>query len=317
MAIRWDCMGPINGMNDSIVKYFSLEEYINSIKVNDNVLFHLEETNKNLDKYLKYLTQFDDYSVVYYWIDSLSKEIKFSQEIENHYINPFDMLNNNMFFDSFQMNHEMIKKLHQFVMNSDVMDDYRCDGEEVRVSFFSKKNLEEYIYWRGALSNDVQRFMDDFIKIYKNNSVPIIDTDPFLKSALASLLFVRIHPFLDGNGRTSRMIYNIKFTDCINKIYNTNLKLCPLNISRGIFMYKISYANRINDIYFDLEHNSNDEINKWFDFILNRVDDEIYFNTNRISSLENALNNLQRMKFTDSSNLPIESSKMKINNIKK
>ena len=47
------------------------------------------------------------------------------------------------------------------------------------------------------------------------------------------------------------------------------------------------------------------------------MDDEIYFNTNRISSLENALNNLQRMKFTDSSNLPIESSKMKINNIKK
>lgn len=113
------------------------------------------------------------------------------------------------------------------------------------------------------------------------------------------------------------MIYNIKFTDSINKIYNTKLKLCPLNISRGILMYKPTYAKKINDIYFDLEHDSNDEINAWFDFILNRVDDEIFFNTNRVSRLEAAFNNIKKMKDTDGSNWPMEAEKMNLQKIKK
>lgn len=310
-------MKPENGMNPAEVKYFPLEEYVDRIKINDNVLFHLEDTNKEFDKYLTYLAQFDDYSVVHYWIDSLSKEIKFSQEIENHIINPLEMLKNNVFFDTLQMNHTRIKKLHQFVVESETMEDYRANGKEVRVSSVDKYTKEENIYWRGANSEDVKAFMDDFIKVYKSNSLSLINSNPFLKSALASLLFVRIHPFMDGNGRTSRMIYNIKFTDAINKIYNTKLKLCPLNISQGILMHKPTYAQKINNIYFDLEHDSNDEINAWFDFILNRVDDEIYFNTNRVSRLEQAFENIKKMKNTDLSNLPIESDKMNIQKLKK
>ena len=61
--------------------------------------------------------------------------------------------------------------------------------------------------------------MDDFIKFYKTKSLSVIDSNPFLKSALAHLLFVRIHPFSDGNGRTARMIHNMKFTESINNIY--------------------------------------------------------------------------------------------------
>lgn len=310
-------MGPMNGINPNVVRYFPLEEYVDKIKINDNVLYHLEDTNKEFDKYLTYLAQFDDYSIIHYWIDSLSKEIKFSQEIENHFINPLKMLKNDVFFDTFQMNHTRIKKLHQFVVDSDRLEDYRANGKEVRVSAIDKNTEKEIIYWRGASSFDLKNFMDDYIKVYKNNSLSLIDSNPFLKSALVSLLFVRIHPFLDGNGRTSRMIYNIKFTDSINKIYNTKLKLCPLNISRGILMYKPTYAKKINDIYFDLEHDSNDEINAWFDFILNRVDDEIFFNTNRVSRLEAAFNNIKKMKDTDGSNWPMEAEKMNLQKIKK
>lgn len=82
------------------------------------------------------------------------------------------------------------------------------------------------------------------------------------------------------------MIYNIKFTDAINKIYNTKLKLCPLNLSRVIMMYRPTYAKRINDIYFDMEHDCNDEINAWFDFILTRADEEIFFSSNKLPLLD-------------------------------
>ncbi len=113
------------------------------------------------------------------------------------------------------------------------------------------------------------------------------------------------------------MIYNIKFTDAINKIYNTKLKLCPLNISHGILMYKSTYVQKIDEIYFDLEHDCNDEINAWFNFILNRVDDAIFYNMNKISSLDASFRNMERMKETDTKINLGELSKMNLQMVKK
>ena len=39
----------IDGMNEDYIEYFSLEEYINRIKLLPRVLEHLEETNKEFD----------------------------------------------------------------------------------------------------------------------------------------------------------------------------------------------------------------------------------------------------------------------------
>ena len=91
-----------------------------------------------------------------------------------------------------------------------------------------------------------------------------------------------------------------------------NLKICPLNLSQNILLNQPTYAKRINDIYFDLEHDSNYEINKWFDFILNMVDEQLYFSTNRISKLDNAFNNITKMKDTDDPEFVSQVSKMKI-----
>lgn len=305
-------MGPVNGMNPAEVKYFPLEEYVDRIKIEDNVLFHLEDTNKEFDKYLRFLSQFDDYSVLYYWIDSLSNEIKYSQKIENHLINPYDMLKNNVFFDTLQMSHRRIKKLHQFVTKSERLEGYRSNGKEVRVSTMDRSTEEEIVFWRGANSEDIKKFMNDFISIYKSTSLSLLNSNPFLKSALVSLLFVRIHPFIDGNGRTSRMIYNIKFTDAINKIYDTKLKLCPLNLSHGIFMFKPNYARTINDIYFDLEHDSNDEINKWFNFVLDMIDEQLYFSVTKLPKLAKSFCTIDAFKNTDSPGISKTIEKMKI-----
>ena len=301
-------MGPNMGINTKKFDFFSLEKYIDRIKVEDFVFEHMEETNKNFNSYLETLAKYDNYAVIYYFIDSLSKEMKASQAIEHHYINNFDILSNNMFFNTLQMSHAQIKRLHHFALSD---SDYEYRHTDVRVSKM-KNTGEEEIYWWGAKSKDVKPFMNDFIKFYKSSSLSVLDTNPFLKSALTHLLFVRIHPFTDGNGRTARLIHNIKFTESINKIYGMNLKICPLNLSQNILLNQPTYAKRINDIYFDLEHDSNYEINKWFDFILNMVDEQLYFSTNRISKLDNAFNNITKMKDTDDPEFVSQVSKMKI-----
>ena len=103
--------------------------------------------------------------------------------------------------------------------------------------------------------------MRDFIKVYKQNKIALLYSNPFLVSSLMHLLFVRIHPYTDGNGRTSRVIHNIKFTEAINRLYGMKLKISPLNLSESILLNKITYNKRINQIYFDLDHDTNDAIN--------------------------------------------------------
>lgn len=303
-------MGPINGMNPNKVSYFSMEEYVNNIKLEDYLLKHLDETSKDFDKYLRELSSYGDYAMIYYWIDSLAKEMNFTQQIErSHIIFPNEIEKNNVFFDTLQISHARIKKIHQFVTKSEQPTDYR--KSEIKVSRVNK-NLEEEIFWYGVNPEDLKKFLDDFIKIYKSSSLSFINSNPFLKSALVQLLFVRIHPFTDGNGRTSRMIHNIKFTESINKIYGTKLKICPLNLSQSILLNQLTYVKRIDNIYFDLEHDCNEEINRWFDFILNMVDEQIRYSSNKISELDKSLQTINRMQNTDTSSIPKEIEKMKI-----
>ena len=95
-------MGPINGMNPNKVSYFSMEEYVNRIKLENSLLEHLDETSKEFDRYLKQLASYGNYPMVQYWIDSLRKELNYSQEIENQQIFFLDEIEKKgVFFDFF------------------------------------------------------------------------------------------------------------------------------------------------------------------------------------------------------------------------
>ena len=72
----------------------------------------------------------------------------------------------------------------------------------------------------------------------------------------------------------------------INKLYGTRLKLSPLNISESILVNKITYVKRIDNIYFDIKHDSNIEIKAWFDFILKMIDEQLYKSTNKLENLD-------------------------------
>lgn len=74
----------------------------------------------------------------------------------------------------------------------------------------------------------------------------------------------------------------------INKLYGTRLKLSPLNISESILINKITYVKRIDNIYFDIKHDNNEEINAWFNFILDMVDEQIYKSLNKLENIDSS-----------------------------
>ena len=91
-----------------------------------------------------------------------------------------------------------------------------------------------------------------------------------------------------ANGRTARLLHNAKFTESINSIYGTKLKISPLNLSESIYLNKPTYVKAIDSIYFDLEHDTNDAINAWFNVMLNMADEQIYSSGNKLETIDPA-----------------------------
>lgn len=269
-------MAPIdaNGMNLDYVSYFPLEEYVDRIKLLPDLLEHLEQTNKDFDAYMHKLAEYDEDYIVNYWVYLLYEELKSSQGIELSKFNEKSVVGKDVFFDTLNISHKRIHQLHNFV-ESDIDPTFQYRNTPVNVSYFDNEG-EEHIFWRGANPEDVNKFMNNFVSIYKQNRTSLLFSNPFLVSSLMHLLFVRIHPYSDGNGRTARLIHNIKFTESINKLYGMKLKISPLNLSGSILVNKITYVKRLDNIYFDINNDTNEQINLWFNFILDMADEQIF-----------------------------------------
>ena len=272
----------IDGRNLDHISYFPIEEYIERIKLTKAVLEHLERTNVAFDNYIKELSKCENKDIINYWISLLYTELLYNQKIE-HRCDETKLEENQIMFDTLSINHKRIHALHNYVTKEEDPPVFTYRKTEVNVSKINEDGTED-IFWRGVESKDVGRFMNDYLKVYKKGGTSLIYSNPFLVSSLMHLLFIRIHPYTDGNGRTARLIHNIKFTESINSLYKSRLKLSPLNLSESIRLNKPTYVKRIDNIYFDLKHNSNKEINAWFNFILDMADEQIYRSMTRLAS---------------------------------
>lgn len=270
----------INGMNSDYVKYFDLNDYVDKIKLLPNLLEHIEETNRDFDDYMHKLARYDENYIVNYWIFLLYEELRFNHGIEYAKFNEKSVVGKDVFFDTLNISHKRIHQLHNFV-ESDKEPTFQYRDVPVNVSRYNCDGSED-IFWRGANPEDVNKFMNSFISVYKQSRTSLLFSNPFLVSSLMHLLFLRIHPYTDGNGRTARLIHNIKFTETINKLYGMKLKISPLNLSSSILINKVTYVKRIDNIYFDVEHDTNENINKWFSFVLDMADEQIYMANQRL-----------------------------------
>lgn len=301
-----------NGMNDAYVDYFSLEDYVDKIVLLPSVLEHLEETNYNFKNYLKKLAKYDDEYIIDYWIYLLYTELNYSDKIENINFEKINLLNETVFFDTLNISNKRIHGLHNFAMRGKAEPTFEYRKTDVNVSRYTPDGKEE-IFWRGAKPEDVLKFMNDFIKVYKHKDISLLMSNPFLKSSLIHLLFLRIHPYTDGNGRTARLLHNSKFTESINQIYGTKLKISPLNLSESIYAFKPNYVKAIDNIYFDLKHDSNDAINAWFNMMLDMADSQMNVSNMKLDNIAPSLLRSNYENEYDSNT----NKKMKVKSLKK
>lgn len=291
-------------INLNKIEYFELNDFISQIKLSDKTLYHMEATSQDFENYIKELEKFtygDNCIILYYLLDSASKELQRSAEVENNLFRNVDLFNGDLFFERLSINHERIKKIHKFVCEKSGVNNGVVAGEYRKFcATIGAYYKDEYVVYSNTPDpKDIKKFMDSFIEFYKTNSLKDIYNNPFLKAALAHLLIAKLQPFGDGNRRTARIIQNITFTSGINKIYNTKLKLSPLNISQNILINKYTYFDNISQVQLSLENDNSEAINRWFDFILNMYDEQIYYQAHNLLAHSETFERMKSLTNTD------------------
>ncbi len=276
--------------NNMFPNYFDVIKYIYSVEIEQGVLEHLAELQEKFDKYLKTLKKYGHNKALDYLLFSLYNELLYSNQIESDRIlSPIEMLDQQILIKKSKLTKSDICKLQAKILENTTCP-YPIGEYRNEVVFVRKNNKIVYV---APMPSDVSKFMKRFMKFYNMNEDGLIDNDPFIKSALLHLLFVKIHPFIDGNGRVARTLHNQKFTSLVNSTYHTDFVLSPLNISYSLYINKDSYFSRLAQIDFKENADINFGINRWLDFIIYMYEEQLYQSNNNMQKVNKVLSKLK------------------------
>lgn len=126
---------------------------------------------------------------------------------------------------------EVVKNIHK-MLTVDTLEDpqdcgvYRCEGNKYVVV---GNRLTGEISFRPPLNKKLPLLMKDYVQWL--NSSEARNLDPIVMAGIAHYEFVRIHPFVDGNGRAARVIaaltlhirgFDTKQFFCLDDYYDMN-----------------------------------------------------------------------------------------------
>lgn len=99
-------------------------------------------------------------------------------------------------------------KIHKLVVKDTL--DFSDDEGTYRNRQVVVRNLATgKVTFRPPETEDVPRLVEDFLKWFKSSNV--VELDPVIHAGIAHYEMVRIHPFIDGNGRTARIMASLIF----------------------------------------------------------------------------------------------------------
>jgi len=122
-----------------------------------------------------------------------TKEIK---EIEN-LIQAYEFAQKN------KLTEENLLKCHKALSKTLLINSKRGKYREEPVGVFGKSGLVYLAIEAGFVKNEMANFFKDIMNLL---SKTLTSQEVFYHASLIHLKFVHIHPFMDGNGRTARLL---------------------------------------------------------------------------------------------------------------
>ena len=213
-------------------------------------------------------------------------------EVRNYY-NALMYLNKEAYTNNI-ITEDLIFKVHNLIIgkNLNAKATYR-DGQNI-----VEDSLTKQIVYMPPEAKDIKALINQMIKEFDNKTSKDIPIP--IKAGIIEYEFVTIHPFWDGNGRTSRLLANY-----ILKAYGYDLK--------GFYVMEEFYDKNINDYYNSLQmglhHNfyfgrKDADITEWLEYFIstmantfeavgNRVK-EIYLNSKEEVNILDTLDKRER-----------------------
>lgn len=145
----------------------------------------------------------------------------------------------------------------------------QMDIRKVLGTTLSNQSSGEVIYTPPVGEAEIRRLLTDWENFLHTDN----DIDPLIKMAMAHYQFEAIHPFIDGNGRTGRIL---------NVLYLIETGLLPLPIlylSRYIVQNKQNYYQLLNQL------TRTGESDEWIIFILQGVQQTSVWTTQKIEAI--------------------------------
>lgn len=154
---------------------------------------------------------------------------------------------------------------------------YRSDEMQV----VSNRGYRDVVHYEAPPPKKIEKQMDELLA-YINHS----QEDPYIKSAVAHLWFVAIHPYDDGNGRIARTITNYVLSREFGLTHQY------FSISKATGEHKREYYDILERLN-NLIHNRKFDFTEWIGWHIDTINKALEY---AMSEIENVV---QKAKFWD------------------
>lgn len=149
----------------------------------------------------------------------------------------------------------------------------QMDIRKIPGTTLSNPATGEVVYTPPVGETQIRRLLGDWENFLHAND----DIDPLVKMAMAHYQFEAIHPFMDGNGRTGRVLNVLYLIEC------GLLTLPILYLSRYIVQHKGDYYRLLNQV------TRTGECEEWIIFVLNGVQQTAHWTTQKIAAIRDLI----------------------------
>ncbi|MCD8031258.1 MAG: Fic family protein [Bacteroides sp.] len=149
----------------------------------------------------------------------------------------------------------LIRNTHKILLEG-ARGEHKQPGEfRKSQNWIGGSNINDAIFV-PPVATSIPELMNDMEKFVHNESLNVPE---LLKIALIHYQFETIHPFLDGNGRTGRLLIT--------------LYLVSKNILKRPILYLSNYLEKHRNSYYNklMKVRTGNDINSWFKFFLNGI----------------------------------------------
>jgi Uncharacterized conserved protein len=279
-----------------------ISDIIDNIKVREDVLTFVSELEEGYLEYLRLLKSYGEDFVELYL--SSFREYEISATINDGTHIPFQTvfrmnsvrqksIDNavSMIEQDFSFNEGMLHNVHKKLMEKDKRDyivkgKYRQKSAELGYFTTDENGKRKGVVLYEAPSPElVPEMMQEVLNFY-NSEIDFNEQlkHPFLQAAVAHALVIHIQPYMDGNGRISRVLHHTKLWQHANDILGINLSSPALYFTSNYMLSRKGYRGKIDEI--NKNALNNEAWNRWFSYNLGIIYEKLTQLNNEIGMLK-------------------------------